>query len=220
VPPQGAAQPALDATAGARYADVFAAEDGPLALARARAAELGAPAVTPSTGAMLQLLATVISARHVVEIGTGTGVSGLWLLAGMRPDGILTSIDVEAEQQRHARQAFAAAGHRPNRVRLIGGRPLEVLPRLTDAAYDLVLVNADPQDSRAYLSQALRLLRVGGLVVFTSVLGDGRLVDPSARDPDTLARRELVELVRDDESLLPALLPLGGGVLAAVKQST
>ena len=126
--------------------------------------------VGSGTGAALRLLAALVSARNVVEIGTGTGVSGLWLLAGMRADGVLTSVDVEAEHQRLAREAFAEAGIAHQRTRLIAGRALDVLPRLSDGAYDLVLCDGDKREYGAYLEQALRLLRPGGVVAFDNAL--------------------------------------------------
>src|SRR5215475_89131 len=128
------------------YAESFHPEDEVMTTARARAAELGCVPIGPGGGAALRLLATMISARAVVEVGTGAGVSGVWLLRGMRADGVLTSVDVEAEHQRHARDTFAAAGVAPGRVRLITGRALEVLPRLTDGGYDLVLLDGDKQE--------------------------------------------------------------------------
>src|SRR5215475_13640300 len=91
------------------YAESFVAEDEVLAAARARAEEVGAVAIGSGGGATLRLLASVIEARAVVEVGTGAGVSGLWLLRGMRSDGVLTTIDVEAEHQRAAREAFTDA---------------------------------------------------------------------------------------------------------------
>ena len=97
-------------------------------------------------GAALQFLAAAIGAKAVVEIGTGAGVGALRLLRGMRPDGVLTTIDVEPEHHRAAREAFTEAGIASNRVRLISGRALDVLPRLTDAAYDLVFCDADKQE--------------------------------------------------------------------------
>ena len=111
----------------------------------------------------------------MVEIGTGTGLSGLWLLRGMRPDGMLTTIDVDPEHQRIARAAFVASGHGPSRLRLINGMGLEVLPRLTDGGYDLVLVDASPADHPRYLDEALRLLRPGGVLALHGVLGAGVL---------------------------------------------
>ena len=110
----------------------------------------------------------------MAEVGTGAGVSGLWLLRGMRPDGILTSVDVEAEHQRLARESFAEAGIPPARARLITGNALDVLPRLADGGYDMVFCHTRPGDYPAFLTEALRLLRKGGLVVFSSVLAAAR----------------------------------------------
>jgi predicted O-methyltransferase YrrM len=167
-------------------------------------------------GSALRFLATAIKARSVVEVGTGTGLSGLWLLRGMRPDGVLTSIDADPEHQRIARAAFTAQGFGPSRVRLINGMGLEVLPRLTDGGYDLVLVDTSPADHPRYLDEALRLLRPGGIVALHGVLGAG-VLDPEAADPVTLALREVARQVREDERLAPTLLPLGDGLLAAIR---
>jgi predicted O-methyltransferase YrrM len=165
------------------------------------------------------VLAAAAGARAVVEVGTGTGVSGLALLAGMPGDGVLTTIDVEAEHQRAAREAFAEAGIRPNRTRVITGRALDVLPRLTDGAYDLVLLDADKRDFDAYLEQALRLLRAGGVLAVDNALWHDKVADPTQRDETTTAIRELGKRVRDDERLVSALLPVGDGLLAAVVRS-
>jgi predicted O-methyltransferase YrrM len=191
-------------------------EDAALVAARARAAEVGVPCVDSVTGSLLRLLAGVAAAKAVVELGTGAGVSALWLLRGMRPDAVLTTVDPETEHQRLAKQSLVEAGYGSGRVRLIAGRALEVLPRLSDGAYDLVFCDAQRSENLDYLEAALRLLRPGGLVVFAGALGDGRVADPSARDPETVALRELAARVRDDERLTPALLPVGAGLLAAV----
>jgi len=164
------------------------------------------------------MLAAAIAARTVVEIGTGAGVSGLYLLAGMRGDGVLTSVDIESEHQRLAREAFAEVGVAHNRTRLITGAALEVLPRLADAAYDLVFCDGDKTEYGDYLVQALRLLRPGGLVAFDNALWHDRVADPAQRDPDTVAIRELGRAVRDDDQLVPVLLPVGDGLLVAVKR--
>jgi predicted O-methyltransferase YrrM len=156
----------------------------------------------------------LVDARAVAEIGTGAGVSGLWLLSGMRSDGILTSVDVEAEHQRLARESFADAAIPPSRARLIAGNALDVLPRLADGGYDLVFCHTRPGDYPAFLAEALRLLRKGGLVVFASVLSGGKVADSALRDSDTVAMREFLATARDDERLVPLLLPVGDGLLA------
>jgi predicted O-methyltransferase YrrM len=208
------------------YADAFVAEDAATATARQRAEEVGAEPVPPAVGASLRLLATLIGARHVVELGTGTGVSALWLLRGMAPDGVLTTIEVEPAHQRLARRAFTEAGYPATRVRPILGQALEVLPRLNADAYDLVLIDSARLDYQRYVTQALRLLRVGGLlVVHHALLGD-RVADPTARDAETVAVREAGRAVAALDvdvdthgSLGPVLLPVGDGLIVALKAS-
>ncbi|MEV4895614.1 O-methyltransferase, partial [Nonomuraea sp. NPDC055795] len=178
------------------YAEQFHLEDEVLLAARQRGQEMGAVPILPGGGAALCFLATALNAKSVVEIGTGCGVSGLWLLRGMRPDGTLTSVDVEPEHQRLARQAFADAGFSGGRVRLIVGRGLDVLPRLSDGGYDMVFADGAKQEYSDYLAEAVRLLRVGGIVAFDNVLWHNRVADPAQRDPDTVALRELGKLVQ------------------------
>jgi predicted O-methyltransferase YrrM len=209
-----------DDTAAARQAldftEAWQPEDEALQSARRRGAELGAVPIGAGGGAALRFLAASISARSVVEVGTGAGVSGIWLLRGMAPEGVLTSIDVEAEHQRNARLAYTEAGIATNRTRLITGRALDVLPRLTDGAYDLVFCDAAKGEYADYLHEAMRLLRPGGVVAFDNALWHGRVPNPSARDPETVAVRELLRQVREDDRLVPMLLAAGDGLLAAV----
>lgn len=173
--------------------------------------------MSPLTGAALRFMAAAIGARSVVEIGTGCGVSGIWLLRGMRPGAVLTSVDVEPEHQRLARAVFVAAGFPPSRYRLIGGLALDVLPRLADAAYDMVFCDGDRQEFSDYLAAALRLLRPGGLVVFNSVLPGSSGTERMPGEAETAAAAELREQIRTDERLVPLLLPIGNGLLAAAK---
>src|SRR4051812_24662943 len=135
----------------------------------------------------------------------------------MPADGVLTTIDVEVENQRAAREAFAEDGVKPNRARLISGRALDVLPRLTDAAYDLVLVDADKLEYAAYLEAGVRLLRPGGVLAVDNALWHNKVADPAQRDEQTTAVREAGRFVRDHDQLTAALLPVGDGLLLAVK---
>ena len=190
----------------------YAVEDEPLLTARANAEELGGTEpVAPATGAALRFFATAIAARSVVEIGTGCGSSGIWLLRGMRPGGVLTSVDTEPEYHRLARKAFTQAGFATNQARLILGRALDVLPRLSDGAYDLVFCDADQASYPEYLVASLRLLRAGGIVVFNDTLSPGP-------GPAEDGIRELAGIIRIDERLVPLLLPIAGGLLAAIKK--
>ena len=199
------------------HAEGSISEDAVLAAARERAVEIGAAAVTPAVGALLSLLAKLSGAKAVAEVGTGAGVSGLWLLSGISDDGVLTTIDVEPEYQRLAKQAFSEAGIGPSRTRLIGGRAQEVLTRLADESYDLVFIDADPIDQPDYVVEGVRLLRPGGVIVVHRAALGGRAGDPEARDAEVAAVREAARLIAEDERLTPALVPLGDGLLAAVR---
>jgi len=199
------------------HAEGSISEDAVLAAARERAVEIGAGAVTPAVGALLSLLAKLSGAKAVAEVGTGAGVSGLWLLSGMSDDGVLTTIDIEPEYQRLAKQAFSEAGTGPSRTRLISGRAQEVLTRLADESYDLVFIDADPIDQPDYVIEGVRLLRSGGVIVVHRAALGGRAGDPEARDAEVTAVREAARLIAEDERLTPALVPLGDGLLAAVR---
>lgn len=201
------------------YVEGFLAEDEVFAAARERGTELGCMPIGAGGGAALRFVAAALRARAVVEIGTGAGISGLYLLAGMASDGLLTSIDVEPEHQRAARTAFADAGFKPGRTRLIMGRALDVLPRLTDGGYDLIFVDGAKSEYPHYHEQGVRLLRPGGVIVFDNVLWQGRVTDPARRDADTSALREVTRAVREDRRLAPVLLPVGDGMLFAAKVS-
>ncbi|WP_304111047.1 O-methyltransferase [Mycolicibacterium bacteremicum] len=199
------------------HAEASITEDAVTAAARERAVDSGAGAVTPAVGALLSVLARLTGAKAVVEVGTGAGVSGLWLLAGMREDGVLTTIDVEPEYQRLAKQAFTEAGVGPSRTRLIGGRAQEVLTRLADESYDLVFIDAAPADQPQFVAEGVRLLRAGGAIVVHRAALGGRAGDASANDAEVSAVREAARLIAEDERFTPVLVPLGDGLLAAAR---
>ena len=215
-----AEQPPSGGGAGAAYADRFAVETPEMAAARARALRLpGSPPVAPAVGALLAVLAAGVAARSVVSIGSGGGLAGLWLLRGMRPDGVLTALDGDPEQLRAARTAFAEAGVTPSRARLIFGTPAEVLPRLSPGAYDLVVCAGPPRDYAAHLPELLALVRVGGTLACHGLLEGDRIADRTARDQQTVAWRDMARAIKDDETLLPAVLPVGAGLLVATKRA-
>jgi predicted O-methyltransferase YrrM len=190
-------------------------EDERLRAARARSEEADIPAVAAETGALLRFLARATRARHVIEVGSGGGYSGLWLLGGMDPRGALTTIEISPENQALAQRAYTDAGVSA-RVRSILGAALTVLPKFADASYDLVFLDAVKTEYGEYLQHAKRLLRRGGLLVADNVLWGGRVPDPGVDDDDTVALRAFNDAVRDDPDLRAVIFDIGDGVLAAV----
>jgi predicted O-methyltransferase YrrM len=200
------------------FAEDFVDESDQAADAREKARQLGVAPIGRGSASALTFLARVVQAKAVVEVGTGSGVSGLALFAGMQPDGVLTSVDIEAEHQQAARAAFLAVGIPTQRFRLIAGPALSVLPRLSDGGYDMVFIDADKVEYAEYVEQGLRLLRHGGVLAVDNALWHDRTADGSNIDSDTEAIRDALNAVRDNEDLVPALLPVGDGLLVAVKR--
>jgi len=199
------------------HAEGSISEDAIVAAARERAVDAGAGAVTPAVGALLSVLARLSGGKAIVEVGTGAGVSGLWLMSGMRDDGVLTTIDIEPEHQRIAKQAFTEAGVGQSRTRMIAGRAQEVLTRLADESYDLVFIDAAPADQPDFVVEGVRLLRSGGVIVVHRAALGGRAGDPAASDAEVTAVREAARLIAEDERLTPVLVPLGDGILVAAR---
>jgi len=204
-------------TASWAYSEQFVTEGEVIESARRRGEELGCVPVAVGVGAALRMIAASTGARAVVEIGTGAGVSGLWLMEGMPYDGILTTIDIEAEHQRAAKEAYASAGIAHQRTRVITGRALDVLDRMTDGAYDIALVDGDKDEYPAYVGQVTRLLRPGGVMVLDNMLWHDTVADPAVRDATTRTLRDLGKAIRDDDAFTTTLLPVGDGLLVAVK---
>ena len=204
--------------ANARFARETIAEPSAIARARAHAVELGATPVSPGIGAQCAVLAATSGARSIVEIGTGAGVSGLWLLRGA-PQAVLTTIDNEPEHLGVARQSFADAKIPPARARFITGRAADVLPRMNEGAYDIVLVDADPENVIEYVEHSLRLVRTGGLVLVPRVLAGGKVADPVQRDAVTTAYRSLIQETQESQAVLAALSTTGEGLLQLARIS-
>ena len=208
---------ARSAASAVQFADAYVAQSAAAQAARAKAAEHGLRPVSPNTAAALTFLAATLRAHNVVEVGTGTGVSAVALLEGMAADGVLTSIDNEAELQLAARQVLTDAGLPRSRARLIAGDARGVLPKLTDAAYDLVVIDGDPLEYVEYVAQAVRLLRSGGVLALHHALWDGKVADPDNDEDEPLIIREALDAVLALEGFAPVLLPVGDGLLLAVK---
>lgn len=199
-------------SANQRFVDEATVEPDHIARARAHALELGAAPISPAIGAQCAVLAAVSKALNIVEIGTGAGVSGLWLLRGS-PRATLTTIDKEPEHLGAARQAFADARIPAARARFITGRAAEVLPRMNEASYDIVLVDADPEGVIEYVEHGLRLVRPGGMVLVPRVLAGGAVADPVRRDAVTSSYRSLIQETQASPAVLGALSITGEGLL-------
>ena len=206
----------VDKISSWRYVEEFTDESEPIVRARMRAEELGVECITPSVGAHLAVLAATSNAKAIIEAGTGTGVSGLYLLQGA-PGAILATIDIEAEHQAAAKVAFNEAGIKANQTRVISGRAIDVMSNMADAAYDLIVLDADRDTIEEQVRESNRLLRPGGTVAIPHALWRDRVPDPAMRDEATQTFRDILRFFKQQESFVTAISPIGDGLLVASK---
>lgn len=185
--------------------ELTAAEDEALAAARAAAGRTPVP--PPEVGALLRWATAGAATRAAVEVGSAAGVTGLWLVRGLAERGMLTSIDDDPHAHGSATAAYERAGIAAQ-VRAILGRPDEVLPRLSDGAYDLVVLQGTAYAAVAPLEHAARLLRPGGTLVALGLLAHGDHAE---------ARARFLPALVDDPAFDAVVLPFGDGVALATR---
>lgn len=192
--------------------------DALLAEMEAWSAAHDVPSSDPEVGKLLSILARSRGARRILEVGTAIGYGTLCLARGA-PEARVLTIDPDA-QRREVARGFLARGGVIERVELIDGEALQVLPRL-EGPFDLVYVDALKNEYRRYLDLALPKMAVGGLVVVDNVLWKGRVAEPPAeQDPDADAIRAFNGYLMIHPQLEAVVLPLGDGVGLAVKTKT
>lgn len=205
--------------ANERFVQESTVEPEHIARARAHALELGAAPISAAVGAQTAVIAAASRALNIVEVGTGGGVSGLWLLHGS-PRATLTTIDNEPEHLGAARSAFVDARIPAARARFITGRASHVLPRMNEASYDIVFIDADPEGVIEYVEHGLRLVRAGGTVLIPRVLANGAVADPVRRDAVTTAYRSLIQEIQSSPAVIGALSTTGEGLLQLTTRPT
>src|SRR3954464_6433051 len=187
-------------------------------------ARLGAeehlPLIDAEVGALLRVLACAIGATRVLEIGTAIGYSGIWLAGGLPKDGMLLTIEMDAERARTAKQNFERA-QLADRVSVIVGDAQLKLAKVA-GPFDLIFQDGDKRLYGPLLDRLVALLRPGGLLVTDNVLWDGEVVPGFANPPrknaeDTRAIAEYNERLAAHSQLMTATIPLRDGVAIAVK---
>jgi predicted O-methyltransferase YrrM len=206
----------VDKISSWKYTEDYTTESEVILRARLRAEEIGLEAITPSVGIQLNILARSLSAKAIVEVGTGAGISGLWLLSASS-NSVLATIDTETEHQSIAKVAFDQAGIASSRLRIINGRSVEVLTNLADASYDLVFLDGDKESLEEQIEQSHRLLRTGGALAVAHALWRDRVPDSLMNDDSTIIFRDLLTKLKSDQRFVTAVLPIGDGLIVSSK---
>ena len=165
----------------------------------------------PEVGALLNLLVRELRPRRVLELGTFTGYSTIWMASALPEGGRLDTLEINDELEDLIREAFRRAGV-ADRVRLVIGDALDVLP-MVDETYDLVYIDANKRDYVAYYQEVVNLVRPGGLIVADNVLWDGKVcAGEPPRDQQTRGILAFNDLVAGDTRVENFILPLRDGL--------
>ena len=196
---------------------LFAPEDSVLADIRDRHPREGLPEIfiSPAEAKLIVVLLGAIGATRVLEIGTLGGYSGVWFARALPPHGRLVTIEHDARHARVAKESFAAAGVL-DRVDLLQGEALDILSTL-EPGFDAVFIDADKAPMASYFREAVRLVRVGGLVLCDNALIDGRVVDEDDTQPDVQGVRASNRLAATDPRLRSTLVPIRDGLTISLK---
>jgi predicted O-methyltransferase YrrM len=198
------------------FAETFVQEDYYMQLARKNGEEIGVQDPSPAVGNFLKFVTQLISAKSVIEIGTSSGVGGLWVLQGLASDGVLTTIDAEREHSKIARNIFEEADIAVTKYRIITGNLIDVVGKLADDSYEL-LITRDAMDLFEVVQESHRLLKRGGLLVVDQALSGGKVADTTQRDPESISRRDAIKVIKEDARWSSSVIPIGAGILVANK---
>jgi predicted O-methyltransferase YrrM len=173
------------------------------ALAESDRGGLPAINVSPSQGKLLHLLARMIGARRILEIGTLGGYSTIWLARALPPGGRLITLEFSQKHADIARNNIEHAGLL-DRVDIRVGRALDTLPviaREFPEPFDLIFMDADKESNREYLGWAMKLSRSGTVIITDNVVRDGRVIDEASSDPMLVGTRRFLDALANEPRL-------------------
>ena len=176
------------------------------------AAKLPAIDVTPAQGCFLHLLAKMISAKQILEIGTLGGYSTIWLARALPPMGRLISLEFSPAHAEIARANIQRAGL-SDRVEIRVGAALDSLSKIAQQGlgpFDFIFIDADKPNNPHYLEWAVKLSRPGTLIVVDNVVRDGVIADASSSDPSIIGTRQMFEMMSRDPRLSATALQTVG----------
>ncbi len=192
--------------------DTFASEDNVLKNAVRETAEKGFPLiqVSPENGKFLQLLIKMISAKTVLEIGTLTGYSTIWMTRGLQDDGKVTTLEISSEHAYAAKQNFKNAGLE-NKIELILGNAMESLEKLKNNKFDFCFIDADKTSYPAYFDKIIKMMNKGGIISADNTLKDGRVIE-NTDDENIKAIQAYNKKTANDSRVESLLIPISDGL--------
>jgi caffeoyl-CoA O-methyltransferase len=173
--------------------------------------------IAPEQASFMRILLKVARAREVVEVGTLAGYSAISMARALPPDGRVRTIELDAKHAEFA-ERWIARSDVAGRVQVLRGAGMDVLPKFAADSADAAFLDADKASYPRYLTECLRIVRKGGLIMVDNALAFGQLLDPKANDrevPAVRAFNEHMVKVREVESVI---VPLGDGLWVGVRR--
>jgi predicted O-methyltransferase YrrM len=166
-------------------------------LKAAKAAKLPAIEVSSAEGKLLHLLARILGARNILEIGTLGGYSTIWMARALPEEGRIITLEADPKHAEVARKNFSRAGVE-NKVELRLGKALDTLPQVAAdglGPFDLVFIDADKSNMAEYFEWSLKLARKGSIIILDNVVREGAVLDAKSKDADIQGIRRFLEMV-------------------------
>ncbi len=181
------------------------------------------PIIGPQCGNLLALIATGCKAKNILEVGTATGYSGIWLARVAKSNsGKLTTIELDPKNRETAKKSFVEAGVGDS-VEILSGDAKHIVPKISreqKGKFDIGFL--DVGDKSLYvelLDPMIRAIRIGGYLIADNTLWNGSVADPLDKRAETKLFRKFNKLVYGDRRLFPTIIPLRDGVTIALKLS-
>ncbi len=193
-----------------RFVDDFVGDSEDVALVLRATLEHGIVPLAPALQATISQIARASGASHIIEVGTGVGLMTM-RLAEACPTAMITSIDDELDYHLTLKEMLPDLELDPTKLRLITERAEDVLPKMNESTYDLVVIDTPAEIAQACYEAAVAVCRPGGSIVVARVLDGGRVANPANRTPSAVTYRSLLKIIEQDDRVSHAVLPVGQG---------
>lgn len=170
--------------------------------------------VSPETGKLLCMFIKMIGAKNVLEIGTLTGYSSIWMARALPPEGKITTLELSPEHAEEAKSNFKRAGLQ-DKIELVYGKALESLDTLKDRTFDLVFIDADKENCVNYFNKVIHMVRKGALIITDNTLRRGEVIDPNP-GPGAKGIIAYNKLVAGDSRVESLLVPIDDGITISI----
>lgn len=190
-----------------------------VALTHRASLENGLDPLDPALGATIAQVARAMDATRIIEVGTGVGMLTMQL-AEACPDAHITSIDSELDYHLTLKEMMDQIDLDPAKLRLITEKAEDVLPKMNESSYDLVVIDAPADTASACYDAAVEVCRAGGSILVARVLAGGQVAHPTDRSESVVAWRTLLKTIEQDDRVSHAVLPIGEGLAWVVVHPT